>query len=307
MPVGFRTPTAGGNPFGITPKPFVLTDDALRNMATSANQTRKDGKERGFNYCIDPGQKIKGGGPKFNVLEAGGRCVGDECSVELGSGADSGCPPVEISWKMAKDVAVWLSPGQDYGSHHTHPGGDPTPSPFDVVRELLGAVLYKKNKAMGCITGATGSKGSEPVFYDKTDPLAVDPTICWVVPKEQLPDIDQLMDVLDDYNQHMHPMYAEWSKTGKEPNLKLKKWAKALETYRNVDMFTDEIKAEVHFSSLENLNKAKVRRQQTGIGDMPDYFDVQTVELQTLKYNWAKGLKPFPKPKKKEPKKVVYA
>ena len=58
---------------------------------------------------------------------------------------------------------------------------------------------------------------------------------------------------------------------------------------------------------MDNLNKAKVRRQQTGIGDMPDYFDVQTVELQTLEHNWARGWNPIPKPKKKKAEKVVHA
>jgi len=306
MPVSFRTPTAGGHPFGITPKPFVLTDDALKNMATSANQTRRDGKERGFNYCIDPGQKIKGGGPKFNVLDTSPRCMGDACSVTIGAETYE-CPPVEISWKMAKDVATWLSPGQDYGSHHTHPNGDPTPSPQDVVAELLGAVLYQKKNLMGCITGATGTKGMEQEVYDEANPEDLDPTVCWVVPQEQLPDVDELMVMLEDYNKHLQPMYTEWSRTGKMPDWRAKKWKKALKAYQDMDMFGDEIKAEVHFSSMDNLNKAKVRRQQTGIGDMPDYFDVQTVELQTLEHNWARGWNPIPKPKKKKAEKVVHA
>ena len=294
MPVGFRTaplsPANEEHPFGKGPKPFVLTDVAISDMATSTNQTRRDGKERGFRYCIDPGQRAKGVSTKFNVLETAPRCIGNECSVTLSD--DKECPPVQISWDMGAEVAQWLSPGQDYGSHHTHPSGDPTPSPQDIVAELLSAVLYQKKNLLGCVTGSTGTKGVEQEVYDEANPDALDPTLCWVIPPAQLPDVDELMVVLEDYNKNLKPMYAEWSRTGKMPDHNLKKWSKALEAYENMDMFGDSIKAEVHFASLDDLYQANVRRQQTGVGDERGYFDVQQVELVDKRYNWAPGWVP---------------
>jgi len=294
MPVGFRTaPYLAGeeHPFGKGPKSFVLTDTAISDMAKSANQTRKDNRERGFHYCIDPGQKVKGVSTKFNVLETAPRCIGNECSVTLSD--DKECPPVQISWDFGEEVAQWLSPGQDYGSHHTHPTGDPTPSPQDIVAELLSAVLYQNKNLFGCVTGVTGTKGVEQEVYDQANPEDLDPTLCWTIPPKQLPDVDELMVVLEDYNKNLKPMYDEWGRTGKMPNPKLKKWAKALEAYENMDMLGDSIKAEVHFSSLDNLYQAEVRRQQTGLGDERGYFDVQKVELVDKKYNWAQGWAPI--------------
>ena len=293
MPVSFRTaPYENDNehPFGKGPKPFILTDTALADMATSANQTRRDGKERGFHYCIDPGQKPKGVTTKFNVLKTAPRCIGNECSVTIGE--DQECPPVQIEWDFGEEVAQWLSPGQDYGSHHTHPNGDPTPSPQDIVAELLSEVLYHKKNLMVCVTGSTGTKGVEQEVYDEADPDALDPTLCWVIPPAQLPDVDELMVVLEDYNKNLKPMYAEWSRTGKMPDHKLKKWSKALKAYETMDMLGDTIKAEVHFASLDDLYQAKVRRQQTGVGDDRGYFDVKEVELVDKEYNWAPGWVP---------------
>ena len=280
------------HPFGKGPRDFVLADQTIKEMVTAANQTRRDGKERGFNFCIDPSRAVRGVSKKFAILKSAGRCIGSACALEI----TKECPDEEIE----TDMFQFISPGQKYGDYHTHPYPSTDPSVTDKLNSLSDGVLYKRN-VLQCITGVSGAKGAEEwtgviPLEDNPEKGDFDPVGCFVTPKQNLPDVDEYMAMITEYNEKVQPYYDEWSKTGEIPDGSDPKWEESVAVSLGIQYFLDNLEASVKFRSLDDLTKAKGWKQKAGPGRTRNYFAVEKVEVYTKKQTYEPGFKPWQPP-----------
>ena len=168
--------------FGTGPHSVAFTDGTIDAMAISSTETRMDGHERtrqsgreeGFNFCVDPrtkvqksvvpGQRLPEQAWPWAVLNAGGRCYGDHCSVML----DKGCPDtfdIEADAETGEEYQINILPGMEYGTHHTHPDRERVrPSVADKLLMIEDAV-YQKGPAFSCITALPESMKFPPSWF----------------------------------------------------------------------------------------------------------------------------------------------
>lgn len=102
----------------------VFSEPLLREMFDALIATKQDGKERGFDLCVEPGSLapprdpaglLPSIGPEA-VLTPGNQCTGEVCSVRI-----SNCAYAE------SNKTAW-------GSYHTHPAvGNSRASPGDLL------------------------------------------------------------------------------------------------------------------------------------------------------------------------------
>ena len=273
------------HPFGRGPRSFVLADETIQAMANATNWTRNNAKEAGFSYCIDPARNVQGVSKKFAILKSAPRCTGTACQMpnELPD-----CPDE----KIVTDIFEWISPGKPNGNFHTHPNGDPAPSDADVLSQLFDPVLYGNDEALGCVTAPTGTKGipEEDMVEHKED--VFDPTVCWVIPKTNLPTVDEFMELNVMFNDKVGPYYDEYERTGTEPDPE--QWPEAVEALQTINGDLDKRQALVAFNSLDDLSEAKPSVQLAGGSGKPrNYFKVSKVKLNTKRQAYEPGFAPY--------------
>ena len=309
------------HPFGTGPHSIAFKDETIDAMHQSSQGTRQSGREEGFNFCVDPttkvqksvvpGQRLPEQAWPWAVLNAGGRCYGDHCSVML----DKGCPDtfdIEADAETGEEYQINILPGMEYGTHHTHPDRKRVrPSVADKLMMIEDAV-YQKGPAFSCITALPesmkfppswweGKNGDlfteeEDALYDRTkNEYGPDrPTRCFAIPDNRLPSQSQAHWWRQKYNYAIRPYYDEWSRLGYAPGKEYKDYDTFRKIYDQIDAETDVLLAEVEFSDFRGMKELEDITIDQNMS--PGYFGGYKVALQKLPKGEGQMPPPLPKP-----------
>ena len=320
------------HPFGTGPHSVAFTDQTIDAMQISSTETRMDGHERGFNFCVDPrtvvkksvvpGQRlpeqVSGRGDRatwpWAVLNAAEKCTGDHCSVNI----NKGCPDTtEIRENFITGVPEeWNRlPGIEWGTHHTHPDRKQArPSVADKLIMIEDAV-YQKGPAFSCITALPEVWQATKVVETVQGPIGFPtsreereernrirvnygpdrPTRCFAIPDNKLPTVAETQTWRLKYNAVIRPYYNEWKRLGYAPGKEyIGDYDKFRRIYDEIDAQTEVLMAQVGFSDFRGMKELEDITIDQNMS--PGYFGGYKVALQQLPPDSGQLPPPLPTP-----------
>ena len=319
------------HPFGTGPHSVAFTDGTIDAMAISSTETRMDGHERGFNFCVDPrtvvkksvvpGQRLPKQEWKWAVLNAGGGCTGDHCSVNINKGCpdtfDTEIRTVDSPGQPEEEVSINRLPGMEWGTHHTHPDRKQArPSVADKLLMIEDAI-YQRGPAFSCITALpevwkvpdSWWKSGDAEYTDEQketekrirDTYGPDrPTRCLAIPDNKLPTLAETQVWRLKYNAVIRPYYKEWKRLGYAPGKEyIGDYDKFRRIYDSIDAETEVLMAQVSFSDTRGMKKLEDITIDQNMS--PGYFGGYEVALQQLPPDTGQMPPPLPTPPEGKP------